>query len=777
MKSTFFAGTVATLFAAAAVPSATGATIYYTNGTVTDPNLYKVASTDIMDAGKWGAVPTADNAYRIEGPNYQNRKFCGIGGTGTFPGTSLTVYNSSATLVFNETSDWTFNKLSLRGGVVAVKKGTSTIRGPVEILSQDFGPAKISGCINADTRLTFTGKFTGTQWAGLSVIQDTGFKSDLRSVTVFQGDMSGYAGAFSVGGSGDYTYGRAYFGDTSVAVATDAKPLTVYKTGTIAPCGAGSDGLGCFSVGKLTLNAGATLLTSVSDTTGGCVRVTKTLTMPTTGKVNVKIAAIPTGVTCRRTLLVAPLGTGLKPDQFDLVEASPITAYVKNARSELLVEKDEREERLVYVLHKAYTLETTDGWNQSALELAYSDHWKDVAKNTPLDPDGAYYLDDSNWAGKSLATSYISSSGTVRFQGYSLTAATRATIQIYASLDIDRLYLYGSTSIGYGSTHMSRTVSGRIFTLASTASDYVNIIGRDATRNFYIKSEISGASGLQFSTRKDWYGSYSSPVFHLSGTNTALSGKILVTNQNPSEHFSTLVVADGRSLGGAMTAFTYNGIELTGRSLLRVTAATEFAEPTRGWFINGQGRISVPNIADEVKIWSQLTMAGKLVKEGAGALALGGACRFTSAQGATPLEGTNVLEVAAGRIKAIAKTGYDGLAIKFAAGTGIELPRETEASDDVKAFGVYDVAWATPFDLSACGGVLNVGFRDWTDLPRGLEMAVCTVSSAAAAGLRGKINFVKEPGHVVNIVERDNGDGTVTFVAQVARAGFIIMVK
>ena len=49
-----------------------------------------------------------------------------------------------------------------------------------------------------------------------------------------------------------------------------------------------------------------------------------------------------------------------------------------------------------------------------------------------------------------------------------------------------------------------------------------------------------------------------------------------------------------------------------------------------------------------------------VVKEGSGTLALGGTLKFTSGQSDTPLTGTNVLQVSAGRIKPASKTGADG---------------------------------------------------------------------------------------------------------------------
>ena len=204
----------------------------------------------------------------------------------------------------------------------------------------------------------------------------------------------------------------------------------------------------------------------------------------------------------------------------------------------------------------------------------------------------------------------------------------------------------------------------------------------------------------------------------LTGTNSAFSGRLAVTNdRNTPSTNTTLTVSDVRALGGARTSFAYNALSLAKCSRLDVTGSINFSEPTRGVYFSGSNYVNIANAAHTLTLASQTTLAGTLIKEGAGTLALGGTLKFTSSQSDTPVEGTNILQLSAGRVKPVSKTGADGLAITFASGTGLRLAPLAEADADVLRYGLYDVKWATPFDLTATGGKLDVAL----DLPHGAE--------------------------------------------------------
>ena len=299
-------------------------------------------------------------------------------------------------------------------------------------------------------------------------------------------------------------------------------------------------------------------------------------------------------------------------------------------------------------------------------------------------------------------------------------------------------------------------------------------------RRAYIDSSISGSGGMTLIGEKDG-GSPSSCTFYLRGTNTAYSGKITVSNaENDPATNTTLRISDVRQLGGAMGTFTYNALSLSNWSRFRADATLDFNEPTRGVYFVGGNYVNVPTASDTLTLSTQTTLAGTLVKEGSGTLALGGTLKFTSGQSDTPIAGTNVLQVSAGRIKPASKAGADGLAISFAAGTGIKLAPVAETDPDVTRYGLYDVKWATPFDLTETDGKLDVALdlpEEKSEIPAMLSFGVCTVPSAAASALEGNIVLPSIKGYTLKLDSAANGDDTVTFTATYSKRGLTITIQ
>ena len=732
----------------------------------------------ITNAANWssGEMPNSANDYLLTGSGSPQRN-CSVGIDGAFPGNSLQLQalGEGARLVLRGTHSYSFpnDGLILKSGTVWLYSWADfTIGGNVTIGNYGLqwgGCVYLFGSQSAMT-LTFTGPITSATDSIVRVQHYNEDTSDPQKYTVkFMGDMGGYVGSILVGGT-TKNWARACFGATSVNGTVQVNP-----TGAIGPCAEGL-GLGECSVKDLVLKAGSTLKLSVSAATNGIVRVTNSLTMPETGKVKLDMTTYRTSASnqywpaVKRLLLVAPLGTGLNPDMFDVSLPSDFPAWVKASRTSLLVETTADEERLYWNVIPYHAMNTSDAWAQSAFLPDYAAHWSGHANGESLDPEAIYYNN-----GYSLNTPRVSS-GIIEFGGLGIIITKSSKLSLHQSARIGHLYLETVTSgvrgVIIGDTGGSRILQGTLTTVdIDKNGGYAKFFGH-STKTVDIQSELRGSGSLSLTTTtstSDAWGN-ASPTYILGGTNTAFSGKLQISNVTPPTYRTTLKVSDGRNLGGAMAEFTYDGIELKAGSRLTATASLELSEPTRGLFVNGSGRINVPEATDEMKTCTQLTMAGTLVKEGAGVLALGGTCRFTAAQDATPIAGTNVLEVAGGRIKALSKDAFNGLAITFASDTGLEVPMPSEVDADTQLYGLCNTAWATPFDLTDCGGKLDVGVRDVTAVPDKVDLAICTVTSAAAANLHGKIVFPHIPQHTVTIWERDNGDGTVTFLAKVQNA-------
>jgi hypothetical protein len=169
-------------------------------------------------------------------------------------------------------------------------------------------------------------------------------------------------------------------------------------------------------------------------------------------------------------------------------------------------------------------------------------------------------------------------------------------------------------------------------------------------------------------------------------------------------------------------------------------------------YFEGNAYVKIPNASHTLTLATQTTMAGTLVKEGAGTLALGGVLKFTKNQNNEPLEGTNILRVAEGCIKPASKSGADGLAIAFAADTALALSPLAETDADVAQFGLYNEKWTEPFDLTDSDGKLEVKLDLPEDLPISFSFGVCTVSATAAESLRGKIELPKVSRYSCSIV-------------------------
>ena len=226
-----------------------------------------------------------------------------------------------------------------------------------------------------------------------------------------------------------------------------------------------------------------------------------------------------------------------------------------------------------------------------------------------------------------------------------------------------------------------------------------------------------------------------------------------------------------------MSAFAYNAYSFQDWSRFQADADLAIVDSTRGVYFEGNTYVKVPNAAHTLTLATQTTMAGTLVKEGAGTLALGGVLKFTKSQGEEPIEGTNVLNVADGCIKPASKTGADGLAIAFASGTALALSPVAESDEDVAQFGLYNVKWTQPFDLTDTDGKLEVKLDLPDDLPPTFSFGVCTVSASAAEPLRDKIVLPKVNRYSSSVSESSFEEGTVTFTAKYTRPAFNISIR
>lgn len=771
-RSTFFSRRFAAHCAlvavfASVVPAFAGETIYF-QGTAKSRYADTIAVSDITNANKWGISEfSAENDYVIDGGRY-----CGFGGTGSFPGQSLTLGSVGGTAGYLKNNfaagTYSFGNLTLNKGVIYIREGSKTISASITVNSASDSPFNIILGASYNNRLYLEGSIKGS---GHLTLGNDEAQNDEYSKIYVGSDMTDFTGRVLVGLNG-YARGLnrrsvVYFKDVSIG-----GELAVNPSGYIVPSGT-ADNYGEINTKRLSFADTGTFRFSVNDTTGGTIRVTESLTLPASGHVNLEIGGLPAHNFSERRhpIIIAPANSGMSEDKF-VIEGNKAILGIMEA-CHLEVDDTSPDCEILYLVMGKYTcLKCSDDWTSSCWETRNSAHWSGVAANTPLDPDMVYIGHsyqivtpggglDPVFRGKRLVFSYTDRA---------VVCATDGGLRVDDLVMMQGSYFYFWSLMSpqlYGNLKLTKPTNG-----FSTRMYQGN--GYDA----YIHSNISGDGSLHLYGGKGGSSISAIANFYLYGTNTAFAGKLCVTNAvNSALTNTTLLVADARSLGGPMPSFTYDGIDFSKWSRLRVTNSLALTEPTRGVFFSGGNYVHVQGAANELTLASQTTLAGTLVKEGAGTLALGGALKFTSAQSDTPSADMNVLQVTAGRIRPVSKGGADGLAISFASGTGLRLAPLAEADEDVRQYGLYDVKWETPFDLSETDGKLDVALdlpESADDIPDNFAFGVCTVASSAAGALDGNINLPKISRRTLTVTQESNGDNIVTFTARYSKRGFSI---
>ena len=745
------------------------------------------SSSDITNPAKWGdgeSELSAEVDYVID-----NGQYCGFGGKGEFPGKSLTlgvIGGNSGNLGVETESDFDFGTLILNKGTLDQKVANNpvNIEAAIMVNADHSSPYAIRFNNGWDNTINLHGSIQG---AGALRFTTTKQSARPNMLSRVYSDMTGFTGLIKLGPDGTEASmlyrSPVLFGDVMVG-----GEIVVNPCGVIGPCGK-SDGFGEFSVKKLSFCDGSTVRFGVDATTGGTIRVTEKLTIPSGGKVKLDVTALPNSCLEGRLhpVLIAPAESGLDSEAFELTvlekrlgasaaESTRRELFAKIAACSVKVEKMPDCEILYLVMDKYTCLKYDESWGLSGWETENSANWYNVADNTPLSQEVTYinYYQQMTgpttnfvFSGKRLVISFNSWGLRIAAKEYTIPNLVMTYNGQIQSFNVEDASLYGNVRL------VNPDSSGFAMTLSSARKYKVTM-----------HSQISGSGGLRIMGSNERDGEKTdnpSATIYLKGNNPEFSGRIFVTNvENDPATNLTLRISDAQQLGGAMPKFTYNGIGFAKWSRFQADASLDLVEPTRGVYFVGGNYVNIPNASHTLTLGSQTTFAGTVVKEGAGTLALGGVLKFTSAESDEPLEGTNVLRVTQGKIRPASKTGADGLAISFAEGTGLLLKPITETDAEVLRYGLYNKKWAEPFDLTATGGKLNVSLEfpeDALEIPDRFSFGICTVAASAAAGLTDNIVLPKIKGRTCTIVPVDNGDDTVTFTANCAKRGFVFNVR
>ena len=249
--------------------------------------------------------------------------------------------------------------------------------------------------------------------------------------------------------------------------------------------------------------------------------------------------------------------------------------------------------------------------------------------------------------------------------------------------------------------------------------------------------------------------------------------------------FMSLRVSAASALGGPRSEFTYDALKIEHAGRLEAYGSFTMDEPTRGVLVVGQGRFYVK--ADEtLTLKEQLTANGRIYKEGAGTLAIGGPLQFLDSEGTltdtAPAEATNrTFYVTAGTLKPIGARSLDGLDVVFSNITShasVALRFDAAPQDaEMQEFGAINLKAAAPFAaVLEGGGKVPVSF----DLPENAalqyDVPLFTVDAAAADGILSAIEVTEkfaagEKKYLVSVSQRAatvDGAEAVTIFATVA---------
>ncbi|MBR4654434.1 MAG: hypothetical protein IKO72_13830 [Kiritimatiellae bacterium] len=302
-------------------------------------------------------------------------------------------------------------------------------------------------------------------------------------------------------------------------------------------------------------------------------------------------------------------------------------------------------------------------------------------------------------------------------------------------------------------------------------------------RLLFVESTVSGSADLRLHSIYPGATSHNPGYIEFTALNTNFTGRVITYNKVeaergvPSESITLTVYAtDGRNLGGPLADFTYDALTLSGWCKLATTNSVVFDQANRGIFVQGNGQVEVTS-GDTITFMNPLTMAGELLKKGAGTLALGGAMRFIDGEESTePLAGTNVVTVKAGWLKPLATNALDGAALAFGTGTGIRLDVSPTA-DGLAEYGFVNVKANGSVGLAAgATGKITVALDGKPSLA--VELGVATLPSRSdAETLRSLLSLVRPDGYKGRLTVVDNADGTATVRAVLSSAGTFLIIR
>lgn len=563
-----------------------------------------------------------------------------------------------------------------------------------------------------------------------------------------------------------------------------------------------------FGIGNLTLKAGSTvkltgdlalnslsvegdvtiILPSLAKGTPPKITVAETATI-SGGKLHFVSSGDPGSAGIDSPILDLPAGSAISPED---VEYEATAVYP----GEIVPVVDEQTGRKSFKLHyrPIVALLHSDNGGRTSEQLSSLTNaafWSDLRE--PHDK-AAYVSTNNNLRIYDTlpCSQYNAATLDYVFPGESYTMVGSAQITFVSrSARFKRLIVAGNNSISscaYAQPAFHGPIEIRDSSSLKFAVGYNKTLTCDST--------IAGSGSLTMSALGGGTSSTPAGALRLTALNTGFTGTIRVTipdggegdretpQFNPTKNkYATLYVADKLNFGGPLTAFNPKALTIEQMSRLAVdpdVSSVTLDEPTRGIFISGCGRFFV-DTDKTMTVASPLAVDGTLWKEGDGTLVLANpAPTFGADATATEPVGdsTNLMfcvtgggDVCLAAVDAV--NGLDLFATNFTGRLVFDLSAATEG--DFAAYGVRNVKTDAPFASFDDGQIVCV-VEPPDNVKDGDSFPVLTVKGEAAGDLasRNLLDFVrsdtlKDLHFVMTVAPRDNGDGTTTLMATVAR--------
>ena len=391
-----------------------------------------------------------------------------------------------------------------------------------------------------------------------------------------------------------------------------------------------------------------------------------------------------------------------------------------------------------------------------------------------------YYVgpDESTLAGKSLRTrsdiewdTFLGKSLTIGKSCILLLMTEYMTFSDLCLLDGSVLacpntgsaHILGALSVPWGSVRLRQYVDRTLYVdcpvtgAAELVLEGWNATGSPKGNYEFKKADMTGFKGT---IRISEHPSMPIPDYRPKGTNQTLR----------------ISSAAGEiQLGGKLDTFNPKALTIERCGTLALNEGNTLNITTnynRGIYINGDGRIIVQSAWHKLNITTRLTVNGTLVKDGNGSLVLGGEC---VAEGENPM-----LDIWSSNVVVASAMAVDGLSVKI--GENAKFILKVNPDDErLCSYGIMMDKAETPFVLD--DGLTTVPFvLDWSGMERpegAQDVALLTVAGESADAVEAMLPAFASPFSRMeaNLVRRDNGDGTVTFVLRLTPKGFVMVLR